>query len=410
MGVVPHYFSSTMRRCARRRARIRTGSRCRSRVPAVIDEVQRAPSLMLAVKQILDRRPDARPVPAHRLGRPAHGQGRCRRAPWQGRVREPLAARRRPRSPPGAPRSSTCCSTAPRRGSAGPQRVAPRAPSSSSPAVSRTRGTRTPRQRARYLRSYVQTILAPRPARDRRGPRRPVQARAAAAAARRPHQRARQLRGARARARIDDKTVKAHIELLTQLFLLYRLRPLSANLGARQVKTPKLLLSDTGLAAALVGVDASRYSAPDQGAIAGQAVRDVRRHGARQAGDVERHPVELFFYRDTDKREVDLVIESASGDVVGDRSQVRDSRRRLRHARATPAARQARPTLQARPRRLLRRAHTPNRRPHLGCARLRTLAIATALQPWTRAEDRLRLLPLLLRVFLCLRLGLLRGL
>jgi predicted AAA+ superfamily ATPase len=27
--------------------------------------------------------------------------------------------------------------------------------------------------------------------------------------------------------------------------------------------------------------------------------------------------VELFFYRNTDKREVDLVIESASGDVVG---------------------------------------------------------------------------------------------
>jgi hypothetical protein len=28
-------------------------------------------------------------------------------------------------------------------------------------------------------------------------------------------------------------------------------------------------------------------------------------------------PVELFFYRDTEKREVDLVIESVSGDVVG---------------------------------------------------------------------------------------------
>jgi hypothetical protein len=29
------------------------------------------------------------------------------------------------------------------------------------------------------------------------------------------------------------------------------------------------------------------------------------------------NPVEMFFYRDTDKREVDLVIESASGDIVG---------------------------------------------------------------------------------------------
>lgn len=38
----------------------------------------------------------------------------------------------------------------------------------------------------------------------------------------------------------------AHIELLRQLFLVYRLPPWSVNLGARQVKTPKLLLTDSG--------------------------------------------------------------------------------------------------------------------------------------------------------------------
>jgi uncharacterized protein len=116
---------------------------------------------------------------------------------------------------------------------------------------------------------------------------------------------------------LDEKTVKAHAELLTQLFLLYRLRPWSVNLGARQVKTGKLLLSDTGMAAALLGVDASRYSAPDQGAIAGMLFETFVLMELVKQATWSVTPVELFFYRDTDKREVDLVIESASGDIVG---------------------------------------------------------------------------------------------
>jgi uncharacterized protein len=116
---------------------------------------------------------------------------------------------------------------------------------------------------------------------------------------------------------LEDKTVKAHVELLTKLFLLYRLRPFSTNLGMRQVKTPKLLLADTGMAAALLGVDAARYSAPDQGAIVGMlfetfVVMEIVKQATWSAT-----PVELFFYRDTEKREVDLLMESPSGEVVG---------------------------------------------------------------------------------------------
>jgi hypothetical protein len=95
------------------------------------------------------------------------------------------------------------------------------------------------------------------------------------------------------------------------------LRPFSTNLGARQVKTPKLLLSDTGMAAALVGVDTSRYSAPDQGSVAGMLFETFVLMELVKQATWSATPVELFFYRDTDKREVDLVIESTSGDVVG---------------------------------------------------------------------------------------------
>jgi predicted AAA+ superfamily ATPase len=89
-----------------------------------------------------------------------------------------------------------------------------------------------------------------------------------------------------------------------------------ANLGARQVKTPKLLLTDTGLAAALVGVDAARYSAPDQGGVAGGLFETFVVMELIKQATWSATPVEVFFYRDTEKREVDLVIESASGDVA----------------------------------------------------------------------------------------------
>jgi predicted AAA+ superfamily ATPase len=115
---------------------------------------------------------------------------------------------------------------------------------------------------------------------------------------------------------LTEKTTKAHIELLEQLFLVMTLQPWSTNLSSRQVKTPKVLLTDTGLAAALIGVDERRYSAPDQGTLAGMLLETfVTMEIVKQTGwsDVA---VRLFFYRDHDQREIDLVMESASGDIA----------------------------------------------------------------------------------------------
>jgi hypothetical protein len=175
---------------------------------------------------------------------------------------------------------------------------------------------RTPRQRSRYLRSYVQATLArnlPGVVDVRVDPFKLEQLLRLLAA------RTSGLVNYAALGRevaLDEKTVKAHAELLTQLFLIYRLRPWSGNLGARQVKTPKLLLTDTGLAASLIGINAERYSAPDQGAIAGSLFETFVVMELVKQASWNPTPVELYFYRDTDKREVDLVVESASGDLV----------------------------------------------------------------------------------------------
>jgi len=314
-GVVPNYFTlddEATRNAARADP---DGFALSLPRPAVIDEVQRVPSLMLAVKQILDNDPGpgqflltgsadlltARVVADALPGRVEYlNLWPLARAEIEGK-RDSVIDALLDGTPPqvsGAPKG---------RAASAELVVAGGFPDALH---------RNPRQRARYLQSYVQATLSrdlPEIGAVRVDPSRLEQLLRLLAA------RTSGLVNYAALGRelaLDEKTVKAHVELLTQLFLLYRLRPWSANLGARQVKSPKLLLTDTGLAAALVGVDAARYSAPDQGELAGGLFETfVVMELIKQAG-WSATPVELFFYRDTEKREVDLVVESASGDVV----------------------------------------------------------------------------------------------
>ncbi len=314
-GVVPNYFTlddEATRNAARDDP---DGFALALPRPAVIDEVQRVPNLMLAVKQILD----SDPAPGQFLltGSADLLTARVVADALPGRVEYlnlwPLA-----RSEIEGKRGSVIDALL----EGTPPRVsgAPKGRAASAELV--VAGgfpdalNRNPRQRARYLRSYVQATLSrdlPEIGGVRGDPAKLEQLLRLLAA--RTSTLVNYAALGRALA-LDEKTVKAHIELLSQLFLLHRLLPWSANLGARQVKTPKLLLTDTGLAAALVGVDAARYSAPDQGALAGGLFETFVVMELVKQASWSTTPVELYFYRDSDKREVDVVVESASGDVV----------------------------------------------------------------------------------------------
>jgi len=314
-GVVPNYFTlddEATRNAARADP---DGFALSLPRPAVIDEVQRVPSLMLAVKQILDN--DPAPGQFLLTGSADLLTARVVADALPGRVEYlnlwPLA-RAEIEGKGGSVIDALLDGVPPRVSGAPKGRAA-------SAEIVVAGGfpdalNRNPRQRARYLRSYVQATLA----RDLpeiggvRGDPSKLELLLRLLAARTSTLVNYAALG-RALA-LDEKTVKAHVELLAQLFLLHRLRPWSANLGARQVKTPKLLLTDTGLAAALVGVDAARYSAPDQGALAGGLFETFVVMELIKQASWSTTPVELFFYRDSDKREVDLVVESASGDVA----------------------------------------------------------------------------------------------
>lgn len=114
---------------------------------------------------------------------------------------------------------------------------------------------------------------------------------------------------------VDHKTVAAQTRILEQLFLVWRLQPWHANLGSRQVKTPKIHIVDTGLLTHLTNVNTERIvRSPD---IAGPIFETfVAMEMARQC-DWAESPASLFHYRDKQQREVDVVLELGSGEVAG---------------------------------------------------------------------------------------------
>lgn len=114
---------------------------------------------------------------------------------------------------------------------------------------------------------------------------------------------------------LDKNTVRAHTKVLEDLFLVRRLRPWYVNLGSRQVKSPKVYVVDSGLLTFLIGADERRFAS--DGAIMGAVLESfVAMEMLRQA-DWADEPVSLFHYRDKQQREVDIVLERSDGEVAG---------------------------------------------------------------------------------------------
>ena len=114
---------------------------------------------------------------------------------------------------------------------------------------------------------------------------------------------------------LDANTVRSHTKILEDLFLVRQLKPWHVNLGSRQIKSSKTYVVDSGMLAHLIGADEQRIV--EDGALAGTMLESfVAMELLRQADWAER-PVQLFHYRDKQQREVDLVIERHGGEVIG---------------------------------------------------------------------------------------------
>jgi predicted AAA+ superfamily ATPase len=114
---------------------------------------------------------------------------------------------------------------------------------------------------------------------------------------------------------LDDKTTKKYVHILEQLFLVRRVEPWFRNRLKRLVKTSRLHFLDSGLLAAIQGVTAARI-ARDRTAFGSLLETFVFSEVLKQSTWFDDR-YSISHYRDKDQDEVDLVVENEAGELVG---------------------------------------------------------------------------------------------
>lgn len=113
------------------------------------------------------------------------------------------------------------------------------------------------------------------------------------------------------------RTLAPYLALLETLFLIQRVPAWSTNLSKRVVSRPKAMLLDTGLAARLVNASAAGASALGHPELGGQLLKGfVAGELRRQLGWSEQN-ARLSHYRDHGGAEVDLILETDDGRIAG---------------------------------------------------------------------------------------------
>ncbi len=116
---------------------------------------------------------------------------------------------------------------------------------------------------------------------------------------------------------IPVRTLTPYLELLHTLYLTQRIPAWATNLAKRVVSKPKVSLLDTGLAARLVNVSAQGASPGANPDVAGGLLEGfVSGEIRRQLGWSE-ETARLGHFRDQHVGEVDLVLETPDGRVAG---------------------------------------------------------------------------------------------
>lgn len=113
---------------------------------------------------------------------------------------------------------------------------------------------------------------------------------------------------------LPQSTVDRYLGLLEEVFLIKRIPAWSRNLSSRAVSTAKGAMVDSGIAANVLGQDAAALSRPDSqlgGLLEGFVAMEI----ARQLTWSDTR-AEMFHYRTKDQVEVDIVVEDRSGCVV----------------------------------------------------------------------------------------------
>lgn len=114
---------------------------------------------------------------------------------------------------------------------------------------------------------------------------------------------------------VSRPTIRDYVTLLERVFLLEELPPWHSNRLSRLVKTPKLHLGDTGVACALLGLDADALWADRS--VFGQLLETFVFQELRRLASWQEDEVRFHHFRDKDGAEVDIVLERSGQRVAG---------------------------------------------------------------------------------------------
>jgi predicted AAA+ superfamily ATPase len=112
-------------------------------------------------------------------------------------------------------------------------------------------------------------------------------------------------------AQLPRTSVQRYLDVLDAVLLTVRLPAWAPNLSQREIRAPKIFVADPGLAAHLRGADVDMLARPERAAgldgplIEGLVLAEL----LRQSGWSGRR-VLLSHYRDRNRREIDLIVES----------------------------------------------------------------------------------------------------
>lgn len=114
---------------------------------------------------------------------------------------------------------------------------------------------------------------------------------------------------------LDHKTAARYIGVFEQMYLLRRIEVWAQNRLNRIVKTPKIQFVDSGLLSTLANVTptlAQKNRNCFGNILECFVYGELRKHMATAESDCQ-----LLYYRDHDQYEVDFIIENAAGNLVG---------------------------------------------------------------------------------------------
>lgn len=115
---------------------------------------------------------------------------------------------------------------------------------------------------------------------------------------------------------LDVTTVRTYLSYLETVFLVGSAPAWSNNLSSRVTHAPKTYVTDSGLAAHLMDLDAESLLAPGHPALGGLLETFVFAELVKLA-TFARRQVTVRHYRDREKREIDFILERRDGSVVG---------------------------------------------------------------------------------------------